>query len=142
VGLEAQAALIVAAFDLKVVQSLRQAIALADLNSAKERGPLTPDANIGPRRNLQPMPRIEQRRVFHPTPRIEPRETIHVQSRVISDPPAPASQPVTPCHFANPFQPPWKILPWNSPIPPTPVIKLVQHRLDIKNKGSLIDIFI
>jgi len=142
VDFSAQAALITATADLLVVRSIIGAIRAADAATARTLGTSNDRVTIDDRRHLEPTPRIEPRRVFHPTPRIEPRETIHIQSRVICDPPPPCSEPIKPIHITAPFQPPWKILPWKTPIQPRAQIKVVVHKLDIKNKGSLIDVFI
>lgn len=132
--MNANAELIVAAMDLKLVRLLRQAMHPSCSCGRSARG------NTAPAH--QPQPRIEPRRVIHPQARIEPRPVIHVPSRVIEQPSATPTEPEQPSRLRSPIQPPWKILPWQTPIPPRPKIKVVLHRPDIISKGSLIDFFI
>jgi hypothetical protein len=143
VDLITQADLIVAVSDLKAVQLIRQAIAAADAATAKTLGPNTLQAQrIAARRRLECRPFCEPRRIERLQSKIEPRDTIHLQSRIVADPPAPAKEPRKPLHITAPFLPPWEMLPWKTtPQRPT-IIKKVVQQIDIKNKGSLIDIFI
>jgi hypothetical protein len=132
--------LIVAALDLKLVRLLRDAIRSADAAGRK----FGPSAAIEPRLRIHPEPRFEPRRVIHPTPRYEPRPVIHPRPRVEEQPPInPPCEPVR-CLPKLPalFQPPWRIMPWENPIPPAPKVKLNICRVDVVSKGSLIDIFI
>jgi len=143
------ASLIAATLDLKMVQSVIGAMRAADRASARcgHFGPCgqfdaIENQRICRRFILHPTPRIEPRPVIHPTPRILPRPVIHPQPRVEPQPP-----PVAPDFHCRPskicpFPPPWKILPWKMPIPPHVQIKRVVHHTDVKNKGSLIDMFI
>jgi hypothetical protein len=140
-----QAELIVALSDLQVVQLIRQAMAAADAATAKTFGPNNPQAaaaRVEARRQLVCGPCCEPRRNVQQPPKIEPRDTIHLKSRVILDSPAPAKEPAKPMHITAPFLPPWEMLPWK--IPPTHPAKIKKfvQQIDIKNKGSLIDIFI
>jgi len=41
-----------------------------------------------------------------------------------------------------PFQPPWKVLPWQNPPPIIQKFKVVGHRPDETQKGSMIDVLI
>jgi hypothetical protein len=80
--------------------------------------------------------------VVHPTPRFEPRP-VHRKSDPDLD--GPCSAPVAPEQpriAKSPIQPPWKVLPWENPLPPAQVIKVVIRRPDNVNKGSIIDCFI
>jgi hypothetical protein len=100
---------------------------------------------VGPRFQFTPTPRFEPRRVYHPQPAFDRRDTIHIQPRVVDDLPPPPKAPLEPempSRLKSPIQPPWKILPWKTPVPPQPQIKVIQRRPDIVNKGSLIDFFI
>jgi hypothetical protein len=142
VGLDA--ALIVAASDLKVVKLLRAAMGTGGGRAT----PLGPAPTFHcdtfcPRRRIEPTPRIEPRKVIHPTPRFEPRPVIHPRPRL--DQPLALSAPVEPeqpIRSHNPIQPPWKQLPWEMPIPAAPKIKVVVHRTDVVSKGLLLDMFI
>jgi hypothetical protein len=140
------ASLISATLDLKMVQSVIAAMRAADRASDRCEPCGTFDS-IAPRNDcrrfhLHPTPFIEPRPVLHPTPRILPRPVLHPQPRVELQPPPVAPDPH--CHSSckSPFPPPWKVLPWKIPIPPPVQIKQVIHRTDVKNKGSLIDMFI
>jgi hypothetical protein len=143
VGLTAQAALLEAASDLKVVRLLRAA-----MNSDEGRvSPLGPAPNnrgdrFEPRRRIEPTPRIEPRKVIHPTPRFEPRFTIHPLPRIEPLPSLAPIEPEQPVRIKSPIEPPWKVQLWELPIPPPPKIKPVVHRPDIVSKGLLLDLFI
>ena len=152
VSLEGVANLIVAAFELKEVQLVRDAIRTADIASGRPQ----PVSKIGPapdrferRFHVHPEPKIEPRRHIHPEPRIEPRRVIHPVDRYE---PSHNCEPVTvvvecytPCK-KHVIEPPWKVLPWderNRECPPVgPKVKLVVKPPDIAHKGSLIDFFI
>jgi len=148
VGLEATASLLVAGLDLKLVQLLRGAMRAADAASGK----CFPVAFIGPapncdllfiraRRVIDPTPRILPRVVIRPTPRILPRPVIHPTAR-FEPPPSPVPAcPEQPPRCGHGLPPPWKSPAWNIPIPPKPTIKRIVHRTDVRNKGSLIDLF-
>jgi hypothetical protein len=144
----ASVSLIVASLDLQLVRLIRGAMRVADMQGgAGSSGlPLASAVNrdIQPRPKLKQQQQIEPRPVFHPTPYFTPRPVIHPQPRVVNPPPV-ACAPVEPekaPRSHSPIQPPWKQLPWQTPIPPKPVIKTVVHRTDVVNKGSLIDMFI
>lgn len=148
----AQGSLIVALSDLKVVRLIRDAMRTADLQAGGIPGPLgtiinpKPEGSEQDRRStvLVPTLRIEPRPVLHPTPRIEPRKVYHPTPRIEPKCPPPCEpvQPEKGCHIPCPIQPPWKVRPWEIPIPPQPHVKLIVHRTDVINKGSLIDMFI
>lgn len=138
--------LLVAALDLSVVRSIRDAIRTTALAAGGRPGPLGTIQNpvtLAPRKVIEPTPHIEPRKVIDPTPRIEPRRVIHPAARYEVLPPI-VIQPVIeehPSHPVQPLPPPWKMPIWEMPLPPRPVIKVHMHRPDIQNKGSLIDVF-
>jgi hypothetical protein len=144
----ASVSLIVASLDLQLVRLIRGAMRVADMQGGGGTGGLPLASTVN--RDIQPQPKLKQhqqiepRPVFHPTPYFAPRPVIHPQPRVVNPPPVacapvePEKEPRSHC----PIQPPWKLLPWQTPIPPRPVIKTVVHRTDVVNKGSLIDMFI
>ena len=140
VGLEAQASLIVAASDLKVVRLLRDAIRTADIASGKF-GPLGTLPGCA-REKVHPTPRFESRPVHHPDPRIEPRQTIHLRDRVELQPHPTPVEPEQPVRCRSPIKPVWRTMPTENAIEPRPIIKLIVQRPDIVSKGSLIDFFI
>lgn len=138
--------LLVAALDLSVVRSIRDAIRTADLSAGGRPGPLgtiQKAVTIAPRQVIHPEPRIEPRKVIHAEPRIEPRRVIHPTPRYEVLPPIQvcAEQTEHVPNLGSPLPPPWKQPIWETPLPVKPVIKLVVHRPDIHNKGSLIDVF-
>ena len=149
------ASLVVATFDLKEVQLVRDAIRTADISSGKGQ----PVSKIGPAPNnfdrrfhFHPEPKIEPRRHIHPEPVIEPRRHIRPPDsfepshgrRV--EPPNVVVIPVpVPCaKHGHTIQPPWKVLPWQQEPAPhvPPKIKVVVKPPDIALKGTLIDCFI
>jgi hypothetical protein len=148
VGLQASnVAVLVAALDLSLVRMLRAAMRTADLSGRGGAGACGcgagPEDRFEPRRVIYPTPRFEPRPVVHPTPRFEPRP---VHRKADCDLDAACSAPVAPEQppriAKSPIQPPWKVLPWENPLPPAQVIKVVIRRPDNVNKGSIIDCFI
>lgn len=152
VDFAAQANLIVAMSDLKVVRLLRDAIRTTALAAGGVPGPL--GTVINPKHvggssgasgsRLHASDQLAPRQVFHPTPRYEPRPVYHPTPRIEPCPP-PILVPLEPeCPFRveSPIKPPWRIPLWQIPPQPVPQIKVIQHRTDVKHKGSLIDIFI
>jgi hypothetical protein len=142
VGVDAHIDLLVAAFDLKLVQLLRAAMAGG---AGAKRGPLgnviEPQAEILPRKRIEPTPRFEPRPVVHPTPRFLPRPVIE---------PRPVELPAAvlpPCEGEKPrvaklvLVPPWKVLPWENPPQTEIAVKVIKRRPDIVRKGSLIDCY-
>jgi hypothetical protein len=150
------ASLIVATFDLKEVQLVRDAIRTADISSGKGQ----PVSKIGPAPNnfdqrfhFHPEPKIEPRRHIHPDPVIEPRRHIRPVDRfepsnalggkapdvIVIPVPVPC-----PKHHGHTIQPPWKVLPWQQEPAPhvAPKIKVVVKPPDIALKGTLLDCFI
>jgi hypothetical protein len=149
VALDARIELLVAALDLKLVRLLRDAIrttaaAAGRGESVSGLGP-APN-NLLARRRIEPEPVIEPRKRIHPAPRFEPRTVIHLTPRVVDPPPA-VCPPVEPekCRIGKSLlAPPWKVPPWQHPVPVNPaiVVKVIKRKPDIVSKGSLIDCFI
>jgi hypothetical protein len=142
-GLESQAALLVAASDLKVVRLLRAAMGTGICRAT----PLGPAPNprfdgFEPRPKIDPTPRIEPRRVIHPTPRFEPRPVLHPRPRVEPLPITAPVEPEQPIRVRSPIEPPWKQLPWETPVAPRPQIKLIVRQPDTVSKGMLLDMFL
>jgi len=149
------ASLVVATFDLKEVQLVRDAIRTADISSGKgqpvsELGP-APD-NFARRFHIHPEPVIEPRRHIHPEPVIEPRRHIRPEDcfepsncRCIEPPPVLVIPVPVPCpKHGHTIQPPWDLLPWQQEPPRhvEPKIKVVVKPPDMALKGTLIDCFI
>jgi hypothetical protein len=151
VGLDGVASLIVASLDLELVRLIRGAIRVADLSSGKgvPASGLGPAPNPEPRRHLNPEPVIEPRRHFHPEPTYEPRRVLQSSPRIEIKPPqvvyaiqpAEPSEIPAPCHSRSPIKPPWRVLPWNQPLPPRPVFKIVVKRPDITHIGRSLNLF-
>jgi hypothetical protein len=143
-SLQTEASLIVAAFDLKVVQLLTQAIRTADLSGAAERAGNTPAAIFEQRPHIHPTPVYEIRPHIHPTPYYEPRPVIHPHPRVeqmnLACPDRPA--PLSPMNLENPIQPPWKILPWQNTPQSRQTVKIHLIRTDVVHKGTVLDLFV
>jgi hypothetical protein len=149
--LATNASLIVAALDLQVVRLLRAAIRSADLQSLADRqAPAATAARSAERsshrccdfycdsrRYVCPKPVYAPRRVLHPTPRID----LHCAPRLALDRHEKVAEPAT-AATPSPIQAPWKTLAWKDTPRVTMKVKMVQHRTDIINKGSLIDYFI
>ncbi len=147
VGIEANVSLLVAAFDLKVVQLLRQAIRTADISSGKGQpvaglGPAPSTATTEPRLHFHPTPYYEPRPHLHPTPFYEPRPILHC--RPIEECPCVPipTDPIKSNITKSPIEPPWKVLPWQNPLPLRPKLKVVIKRPDVVSKGVLFDAFV
>jgi hypothetical protein len=138
--------------DLQLVRLVRGAIRAADIGSGRGQpvSGLGPAPTPPPALHVHPEPVYEPRQHIHPEPRVEPRPVIHPAPRVEPCPPilaCPApSEPIeikaAPCPHPSPFQPPWRVLPWQNPVPPRPVLKVVMRRPDIVRRGQLLDVFI
>jgi hypothetical protein len=133
-----------AALDLSLVRLLRTAMAPGAGSAVARLGPTPspfsvrqnhrPDPVIEPRRHVQPTPRFEPRPVHHPEPRFSQREDRGLPPIVVLEP--------SPCRSKSPIEPPWKVLPWEKPLPPRPEIKVWVKLPDKTNsKGALIDLF-
>jgi len=134
---------IVATLDLQLVRMLRAAMA-DDGQRVTALGPAPNNANIEPRKRIEPEPRFEPRPVVHPTPRFEPRPVYHPTARyvpTVPDAPLCEASPTDPDPGRYRIQPPWKVRPWEGPVPMKLEVKVVVVRPDIVNKGSLIDFF-
>lgn len=140
-------ALIVAKLDLQLVRMIRQAIRTADAASGKGGG--SPAAVIAPRPQIHPTPHFQPRPVIHPTPRIEPR--LVYRPKTIEPRLAPGISSLPPeaprerSAHKLPIEPPWKVMPWQSPAPAAPAapkLKPVDKHPDVANKGTLLDVFI
>ena len=97
-----------------------------------------PDPVYEPRPHIHPEPRFEPRPVIHPAPRVEPSPPILACPRAcepIEVNPAPVPHP-------SPIQPPWRVLPWQVPVPPRPVHKAVRRPPQIVRRGQVLDVFI
>jgi hypothetical protein len=134
---------IVATLDLKLVRLIRAAMQDDRKHAVTPLGPAPQD--ILPRKRIEPEPRIEPRQHIHPTPYFEPRPVYHPTPRY-----GPRECPCVPppcdplpkddtgrCRI----QPPWKVRPWEAPMPMKREVKVVVVRPDIVSKGSLIDFF-
>jgi hypothetical protein len=148
VGLETSIGAIVATLDLQLVRLLRDAMNVADVNSAKDIAgvPTSQSDRFEQRPVIHPEPRYEPRQVIHPTPRYEPRPVIHPTPRIEQQnnccPPPPPCEP-DPCEtIKSPLLPPWKTLPCDIRQPAPVQIKIIVQHPDIHHKGSLIDLFI
>jgi len=140
-ALPANLSLLVAAIDLQVVRLIRGAIADdgpmsvrgVDRADISPRVSITPEPDIEPRRTITPEPFIEGRPVYHPDPAIEPLPTLY----------AGPAQPEHACRHANPIEPPWKVLPWEQPLPPAErqqVVKVLRYRPDRLRRGVMVDV--
>jgi hypothetical protein len=142
----AAAALIPALAQLEVVTLLTQAMTAvnASANCGGLPGPL-------PERDLCCEPRAgycvaqhvcyAPRHVIHPTPRYLPRPVIHPTPLVEPDDSPVPCNPLPMCPIAAGPQPPWKTLPWQDPVPPAPIIKIVVRQPDMLTRGTMIDFF-
>jgi hypothetical protein len=142
-SLQAEASLIVAAFDLNVVQLLRDAIRTADLSQAGQGNAGSPAAVFEPRLHIHPTPVYEPRVHYHPTPTYEARPVIHPQPRVEQRELACSCEcKPAPMNLENPIQPPWKILPWENAVQPRQTVKVHLIHTDLVHKGTVLDLFV
>jgi hypothetical protein len=142
-SLQTEASLIVAAFDLKVVQLLRDAIRTADLSQAGKGSSNSPAAIFEQRPHIHPTPIYEPRPHVHPTPVYEARPVIHPHPRVeqVELGCCQTCLP-TPMKLENPIQPPWKILPWENAVQPRQTVKIHLIHTDVVHKGTVLDLFV
>ena len=144
--MEVGASLLVAASELKLVQLLRGAMLAADLSGGKVG---MPGGTLAPQRN----PLVRPREVIDPQPRFEPRHTVELAPRVVRgrDYYTRDCEPRTSvrgCDSASKprrdlvLAPPWETPVWKIPSQPALVVKVHIHRVDVHNKGSLIDLFL
>jgi hypothetical protein len=69
--------------------------------------------------------------VYHPDPTFAPTDWFCPPSSPAPEDPA----------SVNPIEPPWKVRPWEQPVPMKLEVKVVRIHPDIVHKGSLIDFF-
>jgi hypothetical protein len=133
---------ILAVMDLKLVRGLRAALQDDIQHGVHPLGPAP--QKILPRKVHEPDPRIEPRKVVHPTPYFEPRPVHHPEPKFAPHedlfPPSTSPLPEDPGSKCV-IQPPWKVRPWETPVPTKLEVKVVQLRPDIVHKGTLIDFF-
>ena len=148
--LGSQVSLIVASLSLAEVRLVRGAILAADIQSVKSGRGREVEPVIEPRRRFHPDPIIEPRIHVHPSPKVEPRPLLRPLPRIDPGPcchcatdEGAAIVPAAPApELLSPLQPPWKVLPWEEPRKPAPMIKVTVYRSDVIHKGSLFDFFI
>lgn len=135
--------LITATLDLQLVRLIRGAIHAADASAGGGAG-CGASAVIEPRFHIHPEPTIEPRQTITPEPDIEPRLVHHPEPRI--EPTPPQYAPPADCehhrHRNSPIQAPWRILPWNQPLPPVihdRIVKVIRYRPDMAGKGALLD---
>jgi hypothetical protein len=138
---------VVAALDLQLVRLLRKAMSPGGNGSIAGIGPAP--TFIAPRTGAHPERAISPRPVVHPQPRFAPRPVHHPEPRFEPASPRCAGAPVVvievtepPGKTHSPIEPPWKVQPWETPLPPRPKVKVQVRPPDkIISKGSLIDLF-
>jgi hypothetical protein len=145
------ASLIVASFDLAVVRGIRGAIKIADLTGATTASGAAGIDRYEPGSVFHPTDRYERRRVIHPEPRYDVRphlDAAHSQ-RPALEPVSPEILPdaVSPCAVKSAgkpdalIEPPWRSVPWENPMPPRAVVKVVKVLPDVIRTGKLIDFY-
>lgn len=145
------ASLIVASFDLAVVRGIRDAIKVADLTGAATAARAAGVDRFERGHAFISTDRYEPRRVIHPEPRYEVRADISIAPL-----PRPALEPVVREILPDAidpgavrpvtrpdtlFEPPWRKVPWENPVPERPVVKVVKRSPDIIRTGRLIDFY-
>ena len=134
---------IVAALDLQLVRGLRAALQDDIRRGVHPLGP-APTQQLPGRQRIEPEPIIEPRRHIHPTPYFAPRPVHHPEPKFapcdVFAPPSCTPLPEDPGGKC-PIEPPWKVRPWEQPVPIKREVKVVVVRPDIVSKGSLIDFF-
>jgi hypothetical protein len=150
-NIRSTANLLAAALDLDLVKLLRDAIRTADLSGAAAAGGGGKLATTTPpcEHVIRP-PVIEPRVHYHLEPYFEPRPVLYTAAPCCTGPRAVApvvevaidstSNNVPDCEL--PFQPPWKVLPWQNPPPVVLKMKPVVHRANESLKGKTLDLFI
>jgi hypothetical protein len=133
--------LAIAVAELKMVQSV---IAAIDAVAPGLGGPGKVERGVDrfePRRVLHPTPRFLPRTVLHPTPRFLPRPVLHPAPRV-EDKGSPIVETPPVAHSSWPFPPTWKVLPPVHSHSSQQNLKIAAPRIDIRSKGTLVDLFI
>jgi hypothetical protein len=134
--------LVIATISLKLTESLIKAI------DARAPGVPAPgqvargDDRFEPRQVIHPDPRYLPRQILHPTPRYLPRPVLHPTPRVENRPSPTVEKPAPFNPTPWPFPPVWKVLPALHSHSCTPILKIAAPRIDILNKGTLVDLFI
>lgn len=142
------AALLVAALDLKLVTLLTDAMRAVDGNALADGRLIRPEDRYEPRQVIHPEPRYLPRPVIQPTPRFEPRRIVEPLERPCDDFNAAASArpPELPTCTKKPsaIQPPWAVLPWPAQEMPRPVkvVKVLQPQPDNTCRGTILDRFL
>jgi hypothetical protein len=152
-GLLSQAALIVATADLEVVSLITQAMRTADLSGAASQNPppARPD-RIGPAAIVEFRESLrahccDRRDYCCPPSDNKPfPPIIYRPARVALRPYIPRAtelpHPPSVSPTESPIQPPWKVLPWQNPPPPSQTVKILPHHTDVVQKGMLLDLFV
>lgn len=139
--------LLVAVSGLIEVQDVVSAMRAADASQAR-RGLPGANPSVAPRQVICPEPRCERRQVIHPEPRYEPRPVYHPTPRIEPRKVACGSCEPVPqivvqkADAEQPLDAPWKSVPWKTPPPPAPKVKLAPPHPDIGHKGLLLDFFV
>jgi len=145
-SLQTQAELIVAGFELKVVQLVRGAMLAADLQGQRD-ALRVPAPTIEPRPHLHPDVVVEPRQHLRPAPVYENPQIIRQKVRVALQPidcthAIPQSADATPTKTTSPIQPPWKVLPWPQPISSRQTVKVHRLHTDVSHRGAMLDLFV
>jgi hypothetical protein len=130
----------IAAAVLKDTQTLLKAIDAVAPGLGN--GPASPVDRFEPRQVIHPEPRYLPRQVLHPTPRYLPRPVLHPKPRVVENAPAPSVKPAPPTPIPWPIPPVWTTLPPTHSQSAPKILKISPPAIDIRNKGTLIDLFI
>ena len=142
-SLQVQASLIVATFELNVVNSLIKAMRTADQSQQGQGGVSSPAAIFEHRPHIHPTPVYEPRPHLHPTPEYAPRPVIHPHPRVEQmDLSRPPQCTLPPMKTQNPIQAPWKVLPWENAVQPRQTVKVHLIHTDVVHKGTVLDLFV
>jgi len=138
------ASLIIAIAQVKVVDGIIKAIQAADANSRAQLPTVavrpTDSFHKGPA--LHAPPRYAPRVVVHPTPRYLPRPVMHPKARVEPQGPLLVSHKTSKPDITPPPPAPYMNQPWQQPVTPPPVIKVMVRQPDTNTKGTLIDLFV
>jgi hypothetical protein len=143
--MQSQFNLIVAAVQLKEIQSLIGAVRAGDVPPTKQLGPsgIALDTyEPSPRRANSCDPVYTARRVIHPQPRYEARPVIHLAPKIESGPPLFPTQYSNRNHEHVGPPPIWETLPWPVQTPIELRIKIVPIQPDTNHRGTLIDLFV
>jgi hypothetical protein len=145
VSVQSEFNLIIAAVQLKEIQTLIAAVRAGDVPPLKQLGPVGIALDTYQPSSDQPRSCdtvYTGRRVIHPEPRYEPRPVIHPEPKVECLPPISAlcKSGENKLHIGPP--PIWDTLPWPVTTPIDLRIKLVPTQPDTNHRGTLIDLFV